>query len=612
MTLAAHHLVTDEQGRLRLPVAASITVVGIAVASVTGWVVGRSPVLVYPLSDAIVRAAYVAVYVAVGAYTWYRRPGGRLGPLLMANAVLVALYALNASDQAVPWAIGMMLWALWIAFTAYLYLSFPRGRLETPVERALVGALAASTAVVWGLALVFAKQLPAAGEFSSCGGRCPDNPFRLATGWAGASSTLNLAYGLSSTISLIGIAILIFAKARGPGRLRRRALEPLSYVLVASILEFVLAVFFIEPSYPGTTQTFRVVDAALVFAIPVAMLVGQARGRVFAATRGGQMVASLQGAAVTPEQAQELLRDALGDPSLVLVLGAPEGAGYVDSAGRPLELPRSSTDRTTTVLLEDGRPLAALVHDALLDIDSSTVRGLTATALMLIENTRLLDEVRQSRRRLLALSHRERIRLERDLHDGAAQRLLAVQIQLDLLGSRLGGELADEVAAISDHTLATLDEIRQVSRDIYPTVLRDFGLRTALLSAAFFLPLDVHVAADDVERLDASIEATVYFCVLEALRNVVECAGPNARATVDIRCDQGVLTFTIAAAGAALSADSAVDSGRLLSVRDRVEALGGTLTIRSQPGDDTTVTGSIPTEQPLPLGTLSGSRARRT
>ena len=121
---------------------------------------------------------------------------------------------------------------------------------------------------------------------------------------------------------------------------------------------------------------------------------------------------------MTHAQAQTLLRDALGDPTLTLALSAPGNAGFVDAAGAPLELPGDGADPATTVLVADERPIAAVIHDPLLDVDVSRVQGLTAMVLMLLENARLLSELQVSRRRLLAFIERDRIRLERDLHDG--------------------------------------------------------------------------------------------------------------------------------------------------------------------------------------------------
>jgi signal transduction histidine kinase len=299
---------------------------------------------------------------------------------------------------------------------------------------------------------------------------------------------------------------------------------------------------------------------------------------------------------VTHAQAQKLLRDALGDPTLTLALAASSGAGFVDAAGEPLELPAADADPATAVLTADERPIAAVIHDPLLDVDVSLLEGLTAMVLMLLENARLVDELQVSRRRMLAFIQRDRIRLERDLHDGAAQRLLAMQIRLESLRDKVGqdDELAGELSLISAQALAVLDEVRAVGYGIYPTVLQDFGLPTALQSAAFFLPLEIHVSVEEVGRLDRSLETTIYFCAIEALRNVALHAGPNARARVVLRRSGGAIEFEVTDDGTGFSSTTTPWGLGLLSIVDRVEALGGTAEVRSTPGGGTSVTATIP------------------
>jgi signal transduction histidine kinase len=132
-----------------------------------------------------------------------------------------------------------------------------------------------------------------------------------------------------------------------------------------------------------------------------------------------------------------------------------------------------------------------------------------------------------------------------------------------------------------------------VGDGIYPTVLQDFGLPTALQSAAFFLPLEIQVRAEEFARLDPSLETTIYFCVIEALRNVASHAGANARATVVLRRAGEAIEFAVTDDGAGFSSTTPWGLG-LLSIVDRVEALGGTAEVRSRPGGGTSVTATIP------------------
>jgi signal transduction histidine kinase len=249
-----------------------------------------------------------------------------------------------------------------------------------------------------------------------------------------------------------------------------------------------------------------------------------------------------------------------------------------------------------------GRPPLVLLHDPLVEVDTPVLEGLTATALMLLENAELVDEVRASRRRLVSLATLERRRLEHDLHDGAQQQLLAVQVRLDDLLSKLDDEeLADEVAEISVHAATALDQLRDLARGIYPTVLSDLGLGPALTSAAIATPIRVRVVDEGLERCDPAVESAVYFCVTEALQNATKHAGSEARVTVTLRQAENILRFEVVDDGVGFSSRAGSGTG-LLSMSDRLEALGGELTISSEAGRGTTIAGIIPVST-VSLGT---------
>src|SRR5262245_25877633 len=158
-------VVTTEQRNVRTALVAVGCAASVALG-LTAWFVANSPVLTYAASDAIARAAYVAVYIAAGAYIWYRRPESRLGALVAGSAFVLALTTLNASGDALTHTIGMVIWAGWIVLTVFVYLSFPNGRLGSQLERGFVGALVAVTTVVWTLILILAHKLPPGSDFN--------------------------------------------------------------------------------------------------------------------------------------------------------------------------------------------------------------------------------------------------------------------------------------------------------------------------------------------------------------------------------------------------------------------------------------------------------------
>ena len=189
------------------------------------------------------------------------------------------------------------------------------------------------------------------------------------------------------------------------------------------------------------------------------------------------------------------------------------------------------------------------------------LEGLAATSLMLLDNARLVEALRASRARIVDAGERERRRLERDLHDGAQQRLVALQIRLES-----ARELADDAELIKrlDATQrdaeAALEEVRALAHGIYPAELHDLGLAYALRSLALRSPVPIHVADEGVGRASAAIEAAVYFCLREAIQNAAKHAGPGVTVTVTLARRADVIEFAVSDDGVGL-ARAAVPKG---------------------------------------------------
>src|SRR3954447_16233756 len=190
-------------GDVRTLMLGAVAVAGVVATTLTLWAVARSPVLVDAKSVAIWRALVVASYVAVGLYAWWRRPDGRFGPLLVGNGFLYAATSFNASGASPAYTLGMVLWAVYVVYTAYLLLSYPGGRLESRLERAFICAYALSTAVLWSLLLALSATFPGAGSFNDCGTRCPPNA--LVGGDAAIGPALNTAGSSEFPLRTIGI-----------------------------------------------------------------------------------------------------------------------------------------------------------------------------------------------------------------------------------------------------------------------------------------------------------------------------------------------------------------------------------------------------------------------
>jgi signal transduction histidine kinase len=601
MTSLATSLPTTEQSSLRrAAVVAGIVVVGGAAAVLGGWYVSRSPILYRPTASGVTRGLYVAAYVAAGAYTLWRRPASRLGPLLAGVGFVYALASLMGSDDEVAFTLGVIAWAAYVFLVAYTSVSFPRSRPTTSLERTFVRAIWLASSVLMALILVFADELPKGAEFADCGSKCPPNAFQLVDAPEAVGKLLNGLYGLMLAITLSGVAAVLVVKARSPDRLRRRAVEPLSYVIVATVVLFLLNLAVTRIA-PGTKSTFWTLEALVALSAPVAIVVGQVRGRMFAAAGAGRLVAALSGKPVTHDGLQTMLRDTLGDPMLVLAVAVPETGAYVDAGGAEVDLSRAAETRTVLPIVRGGRTVAALVHDPALDSDAAVVEGLTATSLMLLENARLIEELRASRERIVTAAEHERLRLERDLHDGAQQRLMAIQIKLALLQERLDEpSLAGELDEISDDAASAVDELRALAHGIYPTVLRERGLGDGLRSLTRTSPLGVEVVDDGIGRCEPAVEAAIYFCAAEAIQNANKYAGPRAHVSVTLERRGDEVAFAIVDDGAGFDPGAATSGTGLVGMRDRIGAVGGEVEVVAAPGRGTAIRGRV--HAPLPAG----------
>ena len=575
-------------------VVVAVGVAGIVATGVTAWAVANSPILVNRSGDAIWRSSFVAVYVAVGAYMWWRRPESRLGPIVAGVGFIYAGVSLNASGAPLAYTLGMVVWVAMVLYVMYMYLCVPRGWLESLFDRRFMLAFVLGTAVVWGLILAVSPTLPVGSDFTNCGTNCPHNALQIVSGSARLSTALLTASDIVLTLGTIGVAMLVFSKARSSTHLRRRALTPLAVVVVATVVEFVVSLF-VPSAFPGTRDALRIINGVLALAVPVAIVAGQVRGDLFAAVSLGRIVLGAGGKGLTPRAVETMIGDAVGDSTLTLGLWAPERNRYVDTAGAPLELPRDSRAHGVTELTRDDQRVAVLLHDPTLDTDSDVVEGLAATSLMLLENTRLVDELRTSHLRIVETADRERRRLERDLHDGAQQRLMAVQIKLRMAQERIEDErVVAQLETIAAEAAEAVDELRTLAHGIYPPVLRSGGLVKALRSLAMRAPIAISVTDEGIGRCSPAVDAAIYFCSAEAVQNAIKHAGSNVHVGVTLGRERDQVDFAITDDGVGIDHSARGDGDGLIGMRDRVGAVGGELEIVSSPGQGTTVRGTIP------------------
>jgi signal transduction histidine kinase len=299
----------------------------------------------------------------------------------------------------------------------------------------------------------------------------------------------------------------------------------------------------------------------------------------------------------THQEAQAALRRALDDPSLELVYWMPEPPGYVNEAGKSVDLPTDS--RAWTAIEYDGRPAAAILHDPWLTQEPERIAAVVSAARLTVERDRLqaevrakMDELRSSRARIVEAGDTERRRLERNLHDGAQQRLVSLSLSLGIMERQLESpDQAAAVAGLRSELTDALNELRELARGLHPAILSDHGLAPALegLAARASVPVELDVDIDG--RLPPPIEAATYYVISEALTNIQKYAqATSARVALALDDDEVMLEVTDDGVG---GADATQGSG-LQGLADRIEALAGSLSIDSPKGGGTSLRAKIP------------------
>jgi signal transduction histidine kinase len=536
-------------------------------------------------------------FTAVGLFAWYRRPDNRVGALMVATAF--AWYAVLAGNTEPPllWTLGNLLSNLFAATAIHLLLAFPSGRLETRVDRLLVGLGYVATTIGF---LPFVLFTDPAAEFGCT--ECPENLLLIDADPGFRDVWLD-------GLGVVGITLLLTVVARLVQRWRtaspplRRAVEPVFLVGAALMvtLSALLAAGLLEPFGEGITIDLFYACMVAFGLVPYVFLAGLVRGRWLRGRGLGTLINRLG----QPHQAgslREELARALGDPSVELAYWLPDSGQHVDAEGRPVELPPPGAGRAVTEVERDGRRIGAIVHDTALLDDPEQVRAAGVAAALALENARLeaelrakVEELRASRARIVESGYAARRRLERDLHDGAQQRLVSLALSLRILHSRIAGDpdAVQELDAARGELDQALGELRELARGIHPSVLTDRGLDAALDGLARRAPLPVELEEIPSERLPDRVESAAYFVVAEALTNVAKYAQAT-RAYVNVRRQNGQVLVEVSDDGIG-GADPATGSG-LRGLLDRVSAVGGRLEVDSRPGEGTTVRAAIPCE----------------
>jgi signal transduction histidine kinase len=523
-------------------------------------------------------------FAGSGLYAWGRRPENRLGPLMTGvGCTYLLAQILIQSHSSSLFTAGIWLGDAWVVVFVCFLLTVPDGRLKAGFDLFVIGLFA-----LMAFPLELAWLL-----FFQTGGS-PENALVV---WPNANVAANIDSAQRALVTVASVVLALTLTRRWilASPPLRRALVP---VLAGSVGILLGSVLVALDKFQIQFETARWLVLVAYIAIPLVVLGGILRARLARLTVADLFV-ELR-AEPSPDELRDALARVLGDPSLTLAYWLPRFRSWSDFEGRAVTLPVEGSGRAVTMIDRNGEHVAVLVHDPALSDEPELLDAVSAAAAVAIENGRLqvelrahLEELRGSRSRVIEAEQKERQRLERNLHDGAQQRLIALSLDLSLLEQELGDEdgTGERLGRARQEIATSLEELREIARGIHPAVVSGHGLAVALEQLAARAPVPVRLRVSVDERLPEPIEVAAYYLVSESLANVAKHASASS-ATVEVSWTDGEVVVEIVDDGVG-GADSERGSG-LRGLADRVEALGGRLRVWSPQGGGTRVKAEIP------------------
>ena len=538
--------------------------------------------------------------IAVGLRVALRRPGNRSGYLLAAAGISWFFVEWNNPGIGSPAAFtfGLVAWALAPPVVAHAILAYPSGRpLPAAPDRGAVLAAYVSAGLVLGLlpALVFDPRQQGCSQ-------CPANllsvtsnqeAVRVLTQWG-------VWLGLVWPIALAAVAAWRFTRSSTAVRWMTAP------VVLGGVVYLLLVWADFAHSLPRAQLGNDEFERALWLgqAIALGTIAFGVTWPWLHARRTRSALARIVvdlGHSPPPGGLREVLASTLGDPALEVAYPLADPGRYVDVDGVAVN-PAVRDGRTATPLARGGTTVALLIHRAGLLDNPELVQELVATGRIALENERLqavvrgqLEDLRASRARVVAAGDAERRRLERDLHDGAQQRLVSLSLALRIARIQLGPDedpdLTSAMERAGQQIAAAVEELRELAHGIYPAVLTDEGLAAAVEAWCERAVIPVRVVAVPEGRFPRPVEAAVYFLVAEACGKIAALAGASS-ACVEVRQEEGRLLVEVTGEGAQKPGPGL--ETRITGLSDRVGALDGRLQIEQLPGRGLAIHGEIP------------------
>jgi signal transduction histidine kinase len=528
------------------------------------------------------------IYLAAGVLAWSRRPSSGIGALLTAGALTLLLAGLINTDQAALIAVGRVTATVIVAVAVHLLVAFPSGRLTSGPSRALVAA-AYFTAIVLEAPLYLFAAFPP-----------PYDALQVADRSDLVRAGMWVQRGVGLVVVGVTAAVLV-GRLRAATSAQRRVLLPLYAYGVVAVLFVPLTAIAVGPLLDWTAITTFVVQVVLLALIPVAFGLSILRGG-FARTAEVEALGAWLGA---DEGGRPALRDALastlGDPSLELAFWRPESSRYVDADGIPIVLPPIGSRRGTVEIELAGQRLGTISYDSTLIDQPELVRTAGRVVAIALDRDRLIADLRanqeallQSRRRIVEAGDRERRRIERNLHDGAQQRLMGLALALRLAEARVDGTdstVRSLMAEASTELDGAMRDLRELGRGLHPLLLVDAGLVAALEALAERSPIPVDISVRLHGDVPAPIQIGAYYVVAEALTNASKHSGAGH---VRVRAEVVAGSIRVDVRDDGCGGARVQPGSGLEGLIDRVDSLGGHLEVASLVAGGTQILAEFP------------------
>ncbi|MDL9977754.1 sensor histidine kinase [Microbacterium sp. ASV49] len=521
-------------------------------------------------------------YIAGGIIAWRRRPSNPMGFLIVVAGIIIYLGLLGNATIPMLQAIGAIFASVALAATLHLLLAFPSGRLTRP----------ALWIVIAGYVVAVVLQAP----HYLLDPNGPFPPFAIADAPA-LAAILGTVQDVSGAVVMVAAAVVLFQRARRADRPQRRVLIPLFVYGIVTVLYTPVSTFLGVDLLGMDPLVRTVIQLALITGIPVVVAVGILRGG-FARTSELEELATWLGSATRPSVSLEaLLATALGDPTLKLGVWVAERDAFVGDDGA--ELGRPAADAGWHVIERDGRTIGAFTYDAQLQADRDVVARAGNVVAIAVEGEQLTAELLasreallRSRERIVEAADRERRRIAGDLHDGLQAQLVMLALEAHRLASAPAADVPARALRLRADIDAAASDLRAFVHDLVPAALIERGLAAAAEDLVDRMPIAT-VLEDEMDGadVDPAVENTAYHVIAEGLSNIVKHAHART-ARVHLSHDRDLLRVEIIDDG---SGTAAIDHGTgLRGLADRVDAAGGVLTVRSEPGSGTTLRAELP------------------